>query len=108
VRIHHPDGPAARLPAASILGFAHYLRDRLRWADTIGRCADTLFLLVMPETNQQDAIRLLSEIQTECTQGALDSLEDNPQPDLSISARAWEKGDDPQRLTQRTLQALEE
>ena len=107
VRIQHPDGPAARLPDASILAFAHYLRDRLRWADIIGRCEDTLFLLVMPETNQQDAISLLSEIQTECAQGALNNLEDNLQPKLSISARAWEKGDDPQRLTQRTLQALE-
>lgn len=106
VRISHPDGPGHRLPDASILAVAHYLRDRLRWADTVGRYQDDLFLLVMPETSQAVASKLLDEIDQECREGALSELGDHPLPELVYGARAWEKGDDPQRLTRRTLQAL--
>ena len=37
MRLTHPDLPDIGLPDASILALAHYLRERLRWADIIGR-----------------------------------------------------------------------
>jgi diguanylate cyclase (GGDEF)-like protein len=107
VRLSHPDLPDMALPDASILALAHYLRERLRWADIIGRYENELFLLLMPETSIEDASRLLEQIVDECREGALSSeLGDNPAPQLAIGVAAWEKGDDPQRLIQRTLHTL--
>lgn len=106
MRLTHPDLPDVRLPDASILALAHYLRERLRWADIIGRYENELFLLVMPETNKEDAVNLLQQIIQECREGALTELGDDPVPELAIGVAAWEKGDDPQRLIQRTLQEL--
>lgn len=103
MRLTHPDLPDIGLPDASILALAHYLRERLRWADIIGRYEHQLFLLVMPETSKEDAENLLQQIIEECREGALTELGDHPVPDLSIGVAAWEKGDDPQRLIQRTL-----
>ncbi len=106
MRLSHPDLPDVRLPDGSILAFAHYLRERLRWADIIGRYEDELFLILMPETSIEDASRLLEQIIEECGEGALIELGDNPAPQLSVGVNAWEKGDDPQRLIQRTLDSL--
>jgi diguanylate cyclase (GGDEF)-like protein len=107
MRLSHPDLPDVTLPDESILTLAHYLRERLRWADIIGRYEDQLFLLLMPETDIEDAKRLLEQIVQECNEGALGTeLADMPMPQLAIGVAAWEKGDDPQRLIQRTLQTL--
>ncbi|MCU7842342.1 MAG: diguanylate cyclase [Candidatus Thiodiazotropha sp. (ex Monitilora ramsayi)] len=106
MRLSHPDLPDTPLPDISILSLAHYLRERLRWADIIGRYENELFLLLMPETSRDDAEKLLQQIIQECREGALSELDGNPNPDLSIGVAAWEKGDDPQRLIQRTLEDL--
>jgi diguanylate cyclase (GGDEF)-like protein len=106
MRLIHPDLPDTPLPDKSILSLAHYLRERLRWADIIGRYENELFLLLMPETSQEDAENLLQQIIQECRDGALTELEDSPNPELAIGVAAWEKGDDPQRLIQRTLEML--
>lgn len=106
VRLTHPELPDVPLPDASILNLAQYLRERLRWADIIGRYEDELFLLLMPETSEEDAIRLLEQITQEVREGALSELGDNPLPQLAIGVTAWEKGDDPQRLIQRVLTTL--
>jgi diguanylate cyclase (GGDEF)-like protein len=106
VRCSHPDLPDRPLPDPSILILAQYLRERLRWADIIGRYENELFLLLMPETNEEDASRLLEQIAQEVREGALSELGDNPLPQLAIRVAAWEKGDDPQRLIQRTLASL--
>ncbi len=106
MRLTHPDLPDVRLPDDSILAVAHYLRERLRWADIIGRYEDELFLILMPETCVEDATRLLEQIVQESREGALVDLGNNPTPQLSVGVTAWEKGDDPQRLIQRTLSSL--
>ena len=106
MRLSHPDMPDTTLPDASILTMAHYLRERLRWADIIGRYEDQLFLVLMPETNQEDATRILEQILQECVDGALSELGNNPLPQLAFGVAMWEKGDDPQRLIQRTLACL--
>ncbi len=102
----HPNLPDMALPNASILILAQYLRERLRWADIIGRYENELFLLMMPETDREAATHLLEQIAQEVREGALTELGDNPLPQLAIAVAAWEKGDDPQRLIQRTLASL--
>jgi GGDEF domain-containing protein len=107
VHIIDPSDPASPLPDASILNFSHYLRERLRWSDTIGRYEDQLFLLLMPETVEGDALHLLRQIHQECQDGALKELPtDAPIPGIKSGACAWVKGDDPQRLVKRTLERL--
>jgi diguanylate cyclase (GGDEF)-like protein len=106
LRLSHPDAPQTPLPDSSILALTHFLRERLRWADIIGRYEDQLFLVLMPETGQEDATRILEQIVQECQEGALSELGEDPQPQLAIGVAMWEKGDDPQRLIQRTLTCL--
>ena len=108
VQISHPGDSSLRLPDVSILNFSHYLRERLRWSDTIGRYEDQLFLLLMPETAEGDAWHLLEQIHLECQNGALRELPSNvPVPWVKSSASAWVKGDDPQRLVKRSLDLLD-
>ncbi|MET0067250.1 MAG: diguanylate cyclase [Candidatus Thiodiazotropha sp.] len=106
IRLVHPEDPDIPLPDQSVLVFAQYLRERLRWADVIGRYEDQLFLLVMPETDEEDARKLLQQIVQECRDGALNDLGDHPLPDFAIGVTAWGKGDDPQRLIKRTLEMM--
>lgn len=106
LRLSHPDGADVALPDQSILVLAQYLRERLRWADVIGRFEDQLFLLLMPETNEEDAANLLQQIVQECRDGALKDLGENPLPVMEIGVAGWSKGDDPQRLISRTIESI--
>jgi diguanylate cyclase (GGDEF)-like protein len=106
VRLSHPLSKEEILPDQSILVMAQYLRERLRWADVIGRYQDQLFLLVMPETSGEDAHKLLQQIVEECREGTLTELGDHPIPELDYGVSAWEKGDDPQRLIARTIESI--
>jgi PleD family two-component response regulator len=83
-----------------------YLRERLRWADVIGRYEDQLFLLVMPETGREDGENLLQQIVNECRGGALEELADNPVPDLAFGVSEWSRGDDAQRLIARAIESI--
>ncbi|MCG8016058.1 MAG: diguanylate cyclase [Candidatus Thiodiazotropha sp. 'RUGA'] len=106
MRLTHPDGMDQALPDESILLMSQYLRERLRWADVIGRYESQLFLLVMPETSIEDAENLLQQIVQECQEGALKDLADNPLPVLQFGVSEWMKGDDPQRLITRTIESI--
>ncbi|MCU7873269.1 MAG: diguanylate cyclase [Candidatus Thiodiazotropha sp. (ex Lucinoma borealis)] len=106
MRLSHPGQTEQSLPDNTILVMAQYLRERLRWADVIGRYEDQLFLLLMPETSDEDGEKLLQQIVDECRDGALQELGEYPVPDLQISVAGWAKGDDPQRLIDRTLESL--
>jgi diguanylate cyclase (GGDEF)-like protein len=106
MRLSHPGQAEQPLPDQSILVMAQYLRERLRWADVIGRYEEQLFLLLMPETSEADGTKLLQQIVDECRNGALQELGEYPVPELQISVEGWTKGDDPQRLIERTLESL--
>jgi len=108
VEISLPNTPQAELPDALILTFAHYLRDRLRWADTIGRFADNLFMLVLPETTLADARVLLEKIEAECREGLLNLSDGTPPPQIRYGLADWQKGLDPQRLIDSARQQLED
>ncbi|EGV52870.1 GGDEF domain-containing protein [endosymbiont of Riftia pachyptila] len=108
VEINIPNTPEEPVPEALILTFAHYLRDRLRWADTIGRYQSNLFMLVLPETSLADAGVLLEKIVQECHEGALSLPDKTPLPLIRYGLAHWEKGFDPQRLIDSAQQQLEE
>ncbi|MEW8556055.1 MAG: PAS domain-containing protein [Candidatus Thiodiazotropha sp.] len=106
MRLTHPEGEDRPLPDTSVLVMTQYLRERLRWADVIGRYEDQLFLLVMPETAKDDGENLLQQIVNECRGGALEGLGENPVPDLQIGVAEWVKGDDSQRLIKRAIESI--
>jgi len=106
MRLSNPGKAEQPLPDNSILVMAQCLRDRLRWADVIGRYEEQLFLLLMPETSKEDGEKLLQKIAHECRSSALPELGEHPVPDLQISVEGWAKGDDPRRLIDRTLESL--
>jgi diguanylate cyclase (GGDEF)-like protein len=107
MRLSHPEQNGIALPDTSVLVMTQYLRERLRWADVIGRYEDQLFLLVMPETGIDDGKKLLQQIVNECRGGALQDLADNLVPELAIGVSEWSKGDDSQRLIARAIESIE-
>jgi len=79
---------------------AHYLRDRLRWVDQIGKWGDSGFVAILPETGAEDAQRLAAAIVNEhAEQGALG---------LKQGIATWRKGDGPRQLLGRAVEALAE
>jgi GGDEF domain-containing protein len=106
MRLSHPGQSGDPLPDTSILVMTQYLRERLRWADVIGRYEEQLFLLVMPETGIEDGEKLLRQVVNECRDGALQDLADNPVPELAFGVSEWSKGDDPQRLITRAIESI--
>lgn len=90
-----------------ILAASRFLRDRLRWADTIGRYEHQKFLIVMPETQVEDSLQLLSGIQQEMLVMPIEGLGEEDRPVLKYSASAWERGDDAQKFIQRVLQGVD-
>ncbi len=64
LRARHPDNTLiAGLPDGALLATAQTLRDRLRWADSVGRWNDDTFLIALPETSLSDAGTLIEKIE---------------------------------------------
>ena len=63
-RIANYDALAEKLDAEQqaelVLSCSHMLNDQVRWADTIGRLNENEFLLILPETTEQDTDKLKS------------------------------------------------
>jgi diguanylate cyclase (GGDEF)-like protein len=81
-------------PDPLVLAISRLLRDRLRWVDQIGRWEDNIFLLVLPETEQEDARALLDKISTEIANTTLPPPLEGINPVLSFGMGVWKKGDD--------------
>jgi diguanylate cyclase (GGDEF)-like protein len=89
-----------------ILGVSRFLRDRLRWVDQIARWEDTVFLLVLPETTEEDARGLLDKIAAEAHNMPLPEAFGDLLPGLSFGLACWQKGDDVRTLLRRAVQDL--
>lgn len=85
----------------TMLVISHSLRERLRWADFIGRYEDNLFMLILPETNHDALLvlrdKILQEVPNSVPNGAFT---------LSLGLAEWQKGFDPRRLIDKALQNL--
>ncbi len=89
----------------AMLAVSQTLRDRLRWADIIGRYDDEHFLIILPETRREAGNDVLIGVQESIT-----AIETRQGVSLALSTQAgfasWEKGDDPRRLIQRALDQM--
>lgn len=71
-----------------LIRISQLLKDQLRWADHIGRLDETNFLLILPETSEEDGHKiidkLLSRLETETNQTII----------ANFAHYQWQRGDD--------------
>jgi diguanylate cyclase (GGDEF)-like protein len=86
-----------------ILAISRYLRDRLRWADVIGRWDESQFILMLPETPGDAAQALIEKIS-----GDVPSIGDCKGHDsgfqLRFSLVEWHKGLDTRKMIEQLKQ----
>lgn len=92
---------------SALLSVSRFLRDRLRWVDQIARWDDRVFLLVLPETTEQDARGLLDKIATEQQTLLLPTSPADERPVLRFGLACWQKGDDLRTLLRSAFGALQ-
>lgn len=85
-----------------LIAFTQFMRERLRWADLIGRLSADQLLIIMPETTATDATNLLTGMQNELEEHGLENTASSPE--FRFSVQSWEKGDDARRLIRRATE----
>lgn len=90
-----------------MLTLARFLRDKLRWADMVGRLTTSEFLLILPETEEQAAHDLARKL-TKKLHLLSSQHKQSSTFDFSIrhGVSSWSKGDDTMRLINKTKQNL--
>lgn len=91
-----------------ILAVSHFLRDRLRWVDLIARWSNDQFLLILPETNAEDGIKLLNKVKGDFIDTRLPEEIAHLTVRLQIGLAEWQKGNDTRMLMKRSMVALAE
>ncbi len=90
-----------------LVAVAHILRDKLRWADQVGRFDREEFLLVLPETDGPSARQLLRMLRRRLRSLAERGLDGRP---FALQARfglaAWGQGDDARLLLRRAEEGM--
>ena len=103
-----PAEPGGPVPDGVVLAVARYLRDRLRWVDTVGRIDRARFLVLLPETQERETLRLADAL----VEGATSIEPSEPHADwplrLTSAVTAWHKGDDPRHLLHRLETLLQD
>lgn len=85
-----------------------YLRDQMRWVDLVGRTGDKEFTVVLPETKEDDAQKLVNKLVER-----LHNLSVPETPDITVMVNArfgmasWRRGDDVTTLLQRAQPGTE-
>lgn len=96
------DAKVSPVTDQALTAVSFYLRDQMRWVDLVGRTQDNEFTLILPETTENDAVKLANKIQAR-----IQSLSLPESPDVTISVNAkfgicsWEKGDDTNMLLRK-------
>jgi diguanylate cyclase (GGDEF)-like protein len=84
-----------------------YLRDQMRWVDLVGRTQDNEFTLILPETTENDAVKLAHKIKARIQSL---SLPDSPETTISVHAKfgisSWGKGDDTTMLLRKCKESM--
>jgi GGDEF domain-containing protein len=89
------DASEASMPA--FIALVQELRAQLRWVDEVGRLDRTRVLLILPETDEASAARLLQTLQHD----RIEPLQRGLDWAAAIAVTAWRKGDDQRRLLER-------
>ncbi len=79
---------------ALVLAVSHFLRDRLRWVDQIGRWEEDRFLLILPETEREQTEGLVAKIEQEMDAFKLPVPLDGLGVKLRFGTAFWCRGND--------------
>ena len=103
--LNESGGPDNSGHASQRLAVSRLLKDQLRWADLIGCSDDGEFILVLPETGEDDAQKLVQKLS-----GQFKHLHstDGPRFNACFGIAAWRKSDDASALLRRASLALAE
>ncbi len=92
----------------ALLAVSRFLRDRLRWVDQIARWEEHVFLLVLPETTEPDARKLLLQVVGEQQGMVMPESYGDLRPKLTFGLACWTKGNDMRTLLRQTLADLQQ
>lgn len=101
-------GGAAPIPDEVILEVSRYLRDRLRWVDTIARWEESQFILILPETNLQQGHDLMDKMLAGFSELALPAPQMADSLQLQFGLAEWCKGQDARLLMKQAFTHLAE
>lgn len=90
-----------------VLAVSRYLRDRLRWVDTVARLEGPRFMALLPETREAEAWQLAGKLAATRASLELPAGTIDPGIDLRFAVTEWHKGDDPRVLRARVVSLLE-
>ena len=92
-----------------MMSISQMLNDQLRWADIIGRLNDEDFLLVLPETQYDDAINITEKLKDNMAHLYNPDIElDENTVDVEFGIAQWQKGDDVGLLMMRARDMLKQ
>jgi diguanylate cyclase (GGDEF)-like protein len=88
--------------ADTLRAISGMLKDQLRWADLVGIAADNEFILILPETRETDAARIIAKLEA-----GLAGLTTDRRLHAKFGIGEWEKRDDAHSLLQRATDAAQ-
>ena len=92
-----------------MLSISQLLRDRLRWADLVSRFDERLFVLVLPETTDEAAHKLVEDLSSQLSRFRSSDLVQQPiDVKVRFGVTEWHKGDDTRRFLKRAERALQD
>ena len=95
-------GQVLHHPSKTLSAAAGLLKNGTRWADSVGRCGEWEFLLVLPETTAADAAQLVRNIE----ENLASSVQDPLRIDARFGVAEWHRGDDEISLFGRAQHAV--
>jgi len=89
-----------------LMAIGHLFNDQLRWADISGRLDNEDFMLILPETETEAAIKLVDKIKANLENLVVGKNEHKVLLRTSFGVASWTKGDDQAKLMDRAEQAM--
>lgn len=109
MRVNHLDNLDVIDTANLLLPISQMLNDQVRWADIVGKLNDSDFLLVLPETGEDDCKNICDNLEERLEDLPIqDELPDSFNIAVSFGYAQWSKGDDLSLLMQKARKMLEE
>ncbi|MCB1857446.1 MAG: diguanylate cyclase [Gammaproteobacteria bacterium] len=106
LEITETNGTQADLSDDTILAASRFLRDRFRWVDVIARWDNNHFVIILPETNHEQAVDLISGISRGFGELELNDLGHHHPLVLRYGIAQWLKGNDTRILMERAAESL--
>jgi len=89
-----------------LMAIGHLFNDQLRWADVCGRLDNDDFLLILPETDNAAAMKLVDKIKTSLHDLVVGKDEQRVSLKAIFGITSWVRGDDQGKLLERAEQSM--